>query len=286
MLKIIKNFLPKKDLIPNTTLKKLFFLDFLGLFQKDPFGNPIILKRLVIFLAGWPTYWKIAVANRMTIEGSEYLKELPDKNVFFISNHQTYFADVISFYHIFCNAKWGFSKKLFPIYLFAPKGNMFYVAAKETMKTGLIPKIFSLAGSILVERSWRAEGKNVQRTVDTSASDNVSKGLKYGWVVSFPQGTTSPYAPIRKGTAHIIKDNNPVVVPVVINGFRRAFNKTGLKYKRRNTNLSVTFKKPIYFNAEDSLEYITAKIEQIIEQDMPDQIAEWNALKELAKQGL
>jgi 1-acyl-sn-glycerol-3-phosphate acyltransferase len=286
MLKIIKNFLPKKDLIPNLTLKKFYFLDIFGLFQKDPFGNYIILKRLIIFFAGWPTYWKIAVANRMTIEGSEYLKDLPDKNVFFISNHQTYFADVISFYHIFCNAKWGFRKKLFPIYLFAPKGNMFYVAAKETMKSGIIPKIFSLAGSILVERSWRAEGQNVQRSVDTSAGDNVSKGLKYGWVVSFPQGTTSPYAPIRKGTAHIIKENNPVVVPVVINGFRRAFNKTGLVYKRRNTDLSVTFKKPIYFNENDSLDFITNKIEQIIEQDMPEQIAEWNALKELAKQGL
>jgi 1-acyl-sn-glycerol-3-phosphate acyltransferase len=286
MLKIIQNFLPKKDLIPNPTLKKLFFLDIFGLFQKDPFGNLIILKRLIIFFAGWPTYWKVAVANRMTIEGSEYLKYLPDKNVFFISNHQTYFADVISFYHIFCNAKWGFGKKLFPIYLFAPKGNMFYVAAKETMKSGIIPKIFSLAGSILVERSWRAEGQNVNRSVDTSAGDNVSKGLKYGWVVSFPQGTTSPYAPIRKGTAHIIKENNPIVVPVVINGFRRAFNKTGLVYKRRNTDLSVTFKKPIHFNADDSLEFITNKIEQIIEQDMPEQIAEWNALKELAKQGL
>jgi 1-acyl-sn-glycerol-3-phosphate acyltransferase len=286
MLKIIQNFLPKKDLIPNPTLKKLFFLDIFGLFQKDPFGNLIILKRLIIFFAGWPTYWKVAVANRMTIEGSEYLKDLPDKNVFFISNHQTYFADVISFYHIFCNAKWGFGKKLFPIYLFAPKGNMFYVAAKETMKSGIIPKIFSLAGSILVERSWRAEGQNVNRSVDTSAGDNVCKGLKYGWVVSFPQGTTSPYAPIRKGTAHIIKENNPIVVPVVINGFRRAFNKTGLVYKRRNTNLSVTFKKPIHFNADDSLEFITNKIEQIIEQDMPEQIAEWNALKELAKQGL
>jgi 1-acyl-sn-glycerol-3-phosphate acyltransferase len=163
---------------------------------------------------------------------------------------------------------------------------MFYVAAKETMSKGIIPKIFSLAGSILVERSWRAEGQNVQRNVDMSAGDNVSKGLNYGWVISFPQGTTSPFAPIRKGTAHIIKQNNPVVVPVVINGFRRAFNKTGLKYKRRNTDLTVKFKKPIYFKEDDSLEFITAKIEEIIEQNMPEQIAEWNALKEMAKKGV
>lgn len=285
MLKILNNFLPKKHLISNPILKKFYFLDIFGLFQTDPFGNWVPLKRLVILLAGFATYWKVAVANKFNIEGAEYLKDLPSRNVFFISNHQTYFADVISFYHIFCNVKWGFQKKLFPVYLFAPRGGMFYVAAKETMKSGFLPKLFSLAGAILVERSWRAEGVNVKREVDTSAGDNVSKGLKYGWVISFPQGTTSPYAPVRKGTAHIIQDNKPIVVPVVINGFRRAFNKTGLKYKRRNTDLSIKFKKPIYFKDDDSLEFITETIENIIEQSMPEQIAEWNALKEMAKKG-
>jgi 1-acyl-sn-glycerol-3-phosphate acyltransferase len=126
-----------------------------------------------------------------------------------------------------------------------------------------------------VERSWRAKGENVQREVDTSAGDNVKKGLNYGWVVTFPQGTTSPYAPIRKGTAHIIKQNNPVVVPVVIDGFRRAFNKTGLSYKKRNTNLKVRFKTPIYFNEEQSLEEIVQIVSDIIEQNIPENIAEW-----------
>jgi 1-acyl-sn-glycerol-3-phosphate acyltransferase len=283
MIKIIKNFLPIPSDNPNVFLRYLSYLDIFGLFQKDPFGNWLILKRLVIFVAGWPTYYRIAVANQLKIEGSEYLKYLPNQNVFFISNHQTYFADVISFYHIFCNIKWGFGKKLSPIYLFSPRARTFYVAAKETMKSGFIPKLFSLAGAILVERSWRAEGVNVKRDVDKSAGQNVSEGLKFGWVVSFPQGTTSPYAPIRKGTAHIIMENKPIVVPVVINGFRRAFNKTGLSYKRRNTELSVKFKKPIYFDDSHSLEYITQTIEQIIEQSMPELIAEWNALKEAAK---
>ncbi|MGL4630594.1 MAG: lysophospholipid acyltransferase family protein [Leadbetterella sp.] len=285
MLGILKNFLPRPRLVPNKILKFFFFLDIFGFFQFDPFGNSLFLRRLIIFVAGWPTYWKIAVANKMTIEGGEILQDLPTHNVFFISNHQTYFADVISLYHIFCNAKWGMSRKLFPIYLFSPRASMFYIAAKETMQSGIIPKIFSLAGSILVERSWRAEGKLVQRNLDTSAGENVGIALKYGWVISFPQGTTSPYAPIRKGTAHIIAENNPVVVPVVINGFRRAFDKKGLNYKRRNTNLTVKFKKPIYFTKEDTVETITKRIEEIIEQSMPEQIAEWNALKELAKQG-
>ncbi len=285
MLRTLKNFLPRPGNKTRPFLRFLNYLDILGLFQKDPFGNSMFLKRIVIFVAGWPTYWRIAVANKLKIEGIEYLKDLPDRNVFFISNHQTYFADVISFYHIFSNVKWGFGKQLFPLYLLAPRAFVFYIAAKETMRSGLIPKIFSLAGSILVERSWRAEGVNVKRDVDRSAGDNVSKALKEGWVISFPQGTTSPYAPIRKGTAHIILDNKPIVVPVVINGFRRAFNKTGLKYKRRNTTLSVKFKKPLHIDENSTLEEVTKTVEQIIEQNMPEMIAEWNALKEMAKRG-
>lgn len=285
MIRILKNFLPRRSHNPNVFLRFLAYFDVLGLFQRDPFGNWMVLKRIIIFCAGWFTFWKIAVANKLKIEGDEYLDDLPNTNVFFISNHQTYFADVISFYHIFSNNKWGFGKKLFPIYLFAPRAYTFYVAAKETMKKGLLPKIFSLAGAILVERSWRAEGQNVKREVDSSAGDNVSKALKSGWVVSFPQGTTSPYAPIRKGTAHMIMENKPIIVPVVINGFRRAFNKTGLKYKRRNTTLSVKFKKPITFDDNATLEEITTRIEAIIEQNMPEMIAEWNSLKELAKRG-
>jgi 1-acyl-sn-glycerol-3-phosphate acyltransferase len=143
------------------------------------------------------------------------------------------------------------------------------------MKEGLIPKMLSLAGAILVERSWRAKGENVKRTLDTSAGDNVAMGLKYGWVVSFPQGTTSPYAPIRKGTAHIIKDNNPIVVPVVIDGFRRAFNKSGLNYKKRNTEIKVKFKEPIYFSSDATVEEITEVVKTIIEQNMPERIARW-----------
>ena len=285
MLKILKNFLPTPIESKNPFIKMLSYLDIFGLFQKDAFGNWLFLKRIVIFIAGWPTYWRLAVANKLKIQGLENIKDLPNTNVFFISNHQTYFADVLTFYHIFCNLKWGFGKTLIPIYLFSPRATIYYVAAKETMKSGFIPKLFSLAGAILVERSWRAEGVNVQREVDSSAGDNVSVGLKSGWVVSFPQGTTSPYAPVRKGTAHIILANRPIVVPVVINGFRRAFNKTGLKYKRRNTILSVKFKKPIYFNENHSLEYITKTVEEIIEQSMPEMISEWNSLKELAKKG-
>lgn len=275
MIRIIKNFLPIPNNDPNPFFRYVSYIDIFGIFERDPFGNWLILKRFIILVAGIPTYWRLAVANQLKVEGAEYLEKLPNQNVYFISNHQTYFADVIAFYHIFCSVKWGFRNRVLPIALFAPRARTFYVAASETMKEGLIPKIFSLAGAILVERSWRAKGENVKRTLDTSAGDNVAMGLKFGWVVSFPQGTTSPYAPIRKGTAHIIKDNNPIVVPVVIDGFRRAFNKSGLNYKKRNTEIKVKFKEPIYFSPDATVEEITEVVKNIIEQNMPERIARW-----------
>jgi 1-acyl-sn-glycerol-3-phosphate acyltransferase len=275
MIRIIKNFLPIPNNDPNPFFRYVSYIDIFGIFERDPFGNWMILKRLIIIIAGIPSYWRLAVANQLKVEGAEYLEKLPNQNVYFISNHQTYFADVIAFYHIFCSVKWGFRNRVLPIALLAPRARTFYVAASETMKEGLIPKMLSLAGAILVERSWRAKGENVKRSLDTSAGDNVAMGLKYGWVVSFPQGTTSPYAPIRKGTAHIIKDNNPIVVPVVIDGFRRAFNKSGLNYKKRNTEIKVKFKEPIYFSPDATVEEITEVVKNIIEQNMPERIARW-----------
>ncbi len=267
----------------NEHIKKLLpMIDVFGFFERDPFGNSMFLKRIIMIVLGWVTYSRIRGINKTNISGTEYLEGLPTEGVLFLSNHQTYFMDVICLYHIFFSVKWGFRNSVnFPVYLLAPRSKVFYVAASETMKDGgLIPRVFSQAGAILVNRSWREKGKDVKKEVDTSAEDKVGKGLSYGWVVSFPQGTTSPYATIRKGTAHIIKENNPIVVPVVINGFRRAFDKKGLKFKRRNTELTVKFKEPIYFDENMTVEEITEKVTNIIEQKIPDLIAEWKRQKE------
>jgi 1-acyl-sn-glycerol-3-phosphate acyltransferase len=87
--------------------------------------------------------------------------------------------------------------------------------------------------------------------------------------VSFPQGTTKPYAPVRKGTAHLINDHRPIVIPVVINGFRRAFDKKGLRFKKRNTRLTVQFKPPMHFRPDEPVEEMIARITQAIEQVAP-----------------
>ncbi len=266
---------------PKTTYsvlpKWLAKLDFLGLFEKDPFGNLMIIKRIMIMIFGWFTYYRFTAVNKIRIKGTEHLHNLPDNGVLFLSNHQTYFADVIAFYHIFCSVKWGYKDTISPpFYLFSPRARSYYVAASETMKEGgILPRLFSIGGAILVERSWRAQGANVKRSLDDSAQDKIGMGLDHGWVVSFPQGTTKPYAPVRKGTAYLIKEHQPIVVPVVINGFRRAFDKKGLRFKKRNTKITVQFKPPMHFLPDESVESMVARVTSAIEQDIPKEKLTW-----------
>ena len=254
--------------ISKIIIKSHNFLTKFRFLRKDPFGNVLFLKRVLIAVIGGVSYPRLNISNVTKIEGAEHLKNLPENGVLFLSNHQTYFTDVIAFYHVFCSVKWGFINTInFPIYLLNPRVNVYYVAASETMhEGGFIPKLFSYAGAITVERSWRAKGKNVKREVDSQGQDKIGQALKQGWLVSFPQGTTTPYAPVRKGTAHLIKDYQPIIVPVVINGFRRAFDKKGLFLKKRNTTLSIKFKEPIHFDNNQSVDEIVEQVKELIEQ--------------------
>lgn len=195
------------------------------------------------------------------------LENLPRQNVLFVSNHQTYFADVITFIHIFCAAKWGKKNRLgLPFYLLWPFTRIKYVAAEETMKSNWLTKLFSMAGALTVKRTWRNAGTEVRRGLDASDTRKITNALDHNWVITFPQGTTKPFAPGRKGTAFIIKQNRPIVVPVIINGFWRAFNKKGLKFKKKGSLLSVTFKEPLKIDYEESTEQIMEQIMDAIEQ--------------------
>ena len=109
------------------------------------------------------------------------------------------------------------------------------------MKSTWISRLFTWAGAITVKRTWRAEGKEVQRGLDAGDTRKISKALENNWVITFPQGTTKPFAPGRKGTAFIIKHYKPIVIPVVISGFWRAFNKKGLKFKKKGISFKCSF---------------------------------------------
>jgi len=226
-----------------------------------------VVRSLVYGVVGMATYPGLALINKIKIEGTEHLRNLPRANVLFVSNHQTYFADVITFIHIFCAVKWRKDNKLgIPYYLLNPFTNVFFVAAEETMNGSLISRLFKMGGALTVKRTWRAEGKDVNRNREEGDTQKIDEALEKSWVITFPQGTTKPFAPGRRGTAHIIKNNQPIVIPVVINGFWRAFNKKGLSFKKKGSLLSVRFKEPMVIDYTQSVEAILDQVMEAIEQ--------------------
>jgi len=244
------------------------------IFKKDFLGCNEFLKGLLMMLTGVFTYPGYLWLNRMTLSGTAHLEDLPDRNVLFVSNHQTYFADVIALFHAFCSVRWGFRDSLRnPVYLLAPKVNSYYVAAEETMSAGLLPRILAYGGSVSIRRTWREAERDVKRQVNLSDYAQIGTALKNGWVVTFPQGTTKPFAKGRRGTAHIIRRFDPLVIPVVIDGFNQAFHKKGLRLKKLGCSLSIRFKPPLEFAKTDSADEILAAIMSAIEQVPPDQEA-------------
>lgn len=237
-------------------------------FKKNPFGHYLILKKWLIRYMGIMTHRRYRGFNSLKIEGSEVIKNLPDKNILFVSNHQTYFADVVAMLHVFNACLRGRIDSIKNIgYIWNPKLNIYYVAASETMKASPLTKLMAFAGSVSIQRTWREKGKEVNRQVKFSDVSNIGKALDDGWVITFPQGTTTPFKPIRRGTGHLIKTFKPIVVPIVIDGFRRSFDKKGIRIKKKDILQSMEIKKPLDIDYEkNSVEEIIEKIEYAIEQ--------------------
>ena len=240
----------------------------MGLLKRNPFGHILYVKKWLIRILGALSHRRFRGFNELKIEGSEIIKNLPDRNVLFISNHQTYFADVVSMFHVFNASLKGRVDSIKNVgYLWHPKLNLYFIAAKETMTSGLLPKILAYAGSVSIERTWRSKGEDVKRQVKMSDISKIGTALDDGWVITFPQGTTTPFKPIRKGTAFIIKKYKPIVIPIVIDGFRRSFDKKGLRIKKKNILQSMEIKEALDIDYDnDSTEDIIKKIEFAIEQ--------------------
>ncbi|MEJ7767181.1 MAG: lysophospholipid acyltransferase family protein [Chitinophagaceae bacterium] len=229
--------------------------------------NMQVVRKFIYAFVGLLSYPGLVLLNRLQIRGTEHIRDLPRKNVLFVSNHQTYFAEVITFLHIFAAIKWGKMNRVgIPYYLLNPFTQVYYVAAEETMKGSWISRLFTLAGALTVKRTWKEDGNEVRKGLDPSDTRKIYRALDNNWVITFPQGTTKAFAPGRKGTALIIKMNRPVVIPIVINGFWKAFNKTGLKLRKSGSLLTVTFKEPMQIDYDASSEVILEKVMEAIEQ--------------------
>lgn len=233
--------------------------------KKNIFGQTIFLKRFIIGLIGLITH-RTFRSKKFLIKGSKNLVNLPDSNVLFISNHQTYFYDVIAMLHVFnSTVKGRIDSVKRPKYLISPKTNLYYIASQETMKKSLITKLLTYAGAVLVQRSWRDSGESVTRNIRSEDTDNIRLALNDGWVITFPRGTTDNSKPIRKGTSFIIKSNSPLVVPIKINNFNKVFQRNGLKVINRKKEFSIEIMKPLSKNLDKkSIVEITKELEKII----------------------
>ena len=247
-------------------------------FKRDVIGNLILYKRIVFFLMGVIALVRFKRINNAVLNGTENVLKLPKRKVLFVSNHQTYFADVSMMLLALFSIKNGFKDKIGSVFcLLNPNPRIYFIAAAETMKNDLLTKMLGYAGGILIKRTWREKGQAIKRDVDPNDTENIGRALNDGIVITFPQGTTKPYAPGRKGTAHLIKKYKPIVVPVTIDGFRRAFDKKGLKLKKKGVDLKLTFKPPLNINYEDEPEEILNQVMAAIEQSdefIPDSMKE------------
>lgn len=201
---------------------------------RDAFGRLRPIRFGMINLGGYLTVLQLRILNRLRIEGVEHLKRLPSRGVLLVSNHLTHYMDSIVVFH-------SVSYLRRP-YLVWPRTDLYIVAALETMKTrGWLPRLMAYNGTICVKRTWKEGDQAVQRQVDPEDVANIARGLSGGWVLTYPQGTTTPGAPGRIGVARIIKETRPIVVPVRLQGLRDAFDKTGLKIRRLGQDLSVHY---------------------------------------------
>ena len=98
---------------------------------------------------GYLTHRRYIGFNQLQIEGSDVIRNLPNNNVLFVSNHQTYFADVVAMFHVFNASLSGRVDSIKNVgYLWNPKLNIYFIAARETMRSGILPRVLAYAGSV------------------------------------------------------------------------------------------------------------------------------------------
>lgn len=211
---------------------------------------------MVFGVLGWVRF---AVFNRISYEGRENLATLPPTGVLLVSNHLTYYIDVLAIHHAIARGRCS------PLDGFRANLDAGFIAAFETLnERGLIPRLFKHCGAVLVRRTWRDGERSVNRPIDPADLERIGTALGRGWLITFPQGTTTPGAPVRKGTAHLIREFRPIVVPVRIDGFDRAFDRKGLRRIRRGVALSVHFGAPLRIEPEDTVERIVEILTEAI----------------------
>ena len=94
----------------------------MAILKRDSFGHITIFKKWLIRILGAISHPRFRGINNLNIKGGHIISGLPDRNVLFISNHQTYFADVTAMIHVFNASLKGRTNTIKNIgYLWRPK---------------------------------------------------------------------------------------------------------------------------------------------------------------------
>lgn len=222
------------------------------------------MKRLLFGALGAYDWVRFGVFNHLRYEGREHLRDLPSKGVLFVSNHLTYYIDVLAIHHAIAGPRCS------PLDGFRANLNLRFIAAVETLNDrGWIPRIFNYTGAVTIRRTWREGDRDVQRSVDPGDLERIGAAIKRGWLLTFPQGTTTTGAPVRKGTAHIIRQHMPVVVPVMLGGFDQAFERKGLRRIASGIDLVVRFGAPLAIRADDTVERVVEVLTTALAPEAP-----------------
>lgn len=235
--------------------------------ERNVFGQYIVVKKLIMSAVSVSFYPVFRWLNPLVVTGAEGLLDLPRRGVLFVSNHQTVFADGIALHQIMAATLAGERGSTRGLrYLVRPNASYYYVAAAETMASGWIPRILAYGSAVCVERTWKEGERAVARNVDLQGFHNIGRALSDGWVLTFPQGTTRPFAPGRIGTAHLIRAARPLVVPVVVSGFYEAFGKSGIAFRNPGRPVRVCIKDPLALDYDAAPEVLLAQVMEAIEQ--------------------
>ena len=265
--------------------------------KTDTLGNMRLTRRLTNWAYQALVHYQSKVLNNVEIHGSEILDTLPTTNVLFVSNHQTYQGDL-------CLIKMAMNEHQqksdgFPILPPPCEQEVCYIAAQKTLdKQNFLNRIaFKFSGAIGIQRAqdfseqiskkahnsqifnkmkeffvnvingkFKSKGL-IAKGIDKEGVSKIQQALGKGWVISFVQGTTEPYAPVRKGTARLIKDEHPIVVPIVVEDVNKVFEaKKMFKLSGRNQKATVTFKPALNIDYSETDQSIIEQIAHAIEQ--------------------
>ena len=213
-----------------------------------------MVRRSIFAVLGAATAAPFGALNRFRVQGRSHLDGLPRTNVLFLANHLTYFFDVIALHHAIASGRASHLTGLR-----SPAG-LSFIAARETMQSGALPRMFAMGGAVLVKRTWKEGAERVHRPADPDDVRRIGEALRGGWLISFPQGTTRAGAPVRRSAALLALEHRPIIVPTRLTGFDRAFERAGVTLRSTGHDLGVRFGAPFQVTGDESPDALTAHI--------------------------